>query len=108
MLGRVLRKFEVLEGVLARVLLLIPFQGKPPSQHPRQHPEFSRHSSQRPAQLFSGFPILYSVAGRPDLKAIRFDTPFGLAENKASAISVCITGVTAGSGGDREPCGEVP
>ena len=30
MLGRVLRKFGVLEGVLVRVLLLIPFQGSPP------------------------------------------------------------------------------
>ena len=29
-LGGVLRRFGVLEGVLARVLLLIPFQGKPP------------------------------------------------------------------------------
>ena len=71
--GRVLGKFGVLEGVLARVLLLIPFQGKPPSQHPHQHslqhPEFSQHSSQHPPSNFLDFPFLCSVAGHPDLKS---------------------------------------
>ena len=69
-------EFGVLEGVLARVLLLIPFQGKPtPSQHPRRHPEFPQHSSQHPPQLFSEVPIclfLQQAALFPRVKQGRF------------------------------------
>ena len=72
------KKIGVLEGLLARVLLSIRFEGEhpppPPSQHPRQNS--CQHSRISPAPfpasssaIFLDSPSLYSVAGRPGPKS---------------------------------------
>ena len=70
-MGRVLGKFMGLEGVL----LIFPFQGESPSQHPCQrslkHPEFSQHSSHHPPQPCSGFPIALFCSRPPGLQSKR-------------------------------------
>ena len=68
-LGRVLRKFGVLEGVLAKVLLLIPSKENPlaapsPALAPAPRIFAALFPAPSPA-IFRIAPFLYSVAGRP-------------------------------------------
>ena len=79
-LGRVLRKFGVLAGVLARVLLLVPFQGKPPvaAPSPALPPAPRISAAPSPAASPAIFWIslfLYSVAGRPGRNSRVFAKP---------------------------------
>ena len=68
-LGRVLGKFGVPTGVLARVLRGGGSLERDEEQHPRQHSrqqrEFAQRSSQHSPAIFCVSPFLYSAAGRP-------------------------------------------